>query len=76
MRNNMKITEQIIRRCEVCGKVYDDNESNGYINLDSSRPNNTERYRSGDHTHLEYHTCVDCHDKLIKTITDMIHGDK
>lgn len=65
-----------VKRCEICGKVYDEYKSRASIILDSDRPDNTNRYSRSSHDHVEYSACVDCYDKILKTITDMVHGDK
>lgn len=68
--------EKNIRRCEICGKVYDNNGSCGFITLDHSRYDDLQNYsrRRCSGGTVEYKTCIDCHDKISKTIEDMVHG--
>lgn len=66
--------EKNIRRCEVCGKVYDNDGSCGFITLDHSRFDDLRSHRRCSGRTVEYKTCIDCHDKISKAIENMIHG--
>ena len=61
-----------IRRCEICGKVYDANEAFGLIDLNCDRPDDSNRYHRSRHEHADYHMCLDCYDKLFETVNNMI----
>lgn len=61
-------------RCEICGRIYDENGAKGRVTVNEIKPCDCGSHNEG--RYLSANTCPECVGKVLDFVDKLIHGDK